>query len=263
MFERWNEMLKNQPDWLEVAMPPGTYEAMKASLVRLGITPEQAVAVFAERLIASSAEQPVRAVQEIANSAIRDLMTQSLIEPTGNFYHVELPDYANPAFVTATKSYFGTLDDLSAFFTAYNMDDKSDLRELHLTEVPVLATRNAHTDNFLIEHLNIHNCAYYMSGTGMESVHVWLKHDNRYYRCVRARLTDLHYDTEPDGQPKRYTGTTWGFPAIIDYSEPYTYNRLYETERIFNTWEEAEADIRAFSSDAVLTEFFNDIFGDG
>ena len=93
--------------------------------------------------------------------------------------------------------------------------------------------------------------------------HVWLKHDNRYYRCVRARLTDLHYDTEPDGQPKRYTGTTWGFPSIIDYSEPYTYNRLYETERIFNTWEEAEADIRAFSDDAILTEFFNDIFGDG
>lgn len=93
--------------------------------------------------------------------------------------------------------------------------------------------------------------------------HVWLKRDNRYYRCVRARLTDLHYDTEPDGQPKRYTGTTWGFPAIIDYSEPYTYNRLYETERIFNIWEEAEADIRAFSDDAILTEFFNDIFGDG
>lgn len=263
MFERWNEMLKNQPDWLEVPLPPGTYDSMKVSLAGLGVTPEQAVAVFAERVIASSDEHPVRAVQEIANSAIRDLMTQSLIEPTGNFYRVGLPDYAKPAFVTVNKSYFGTLDDLSAFFTAYNMDDKSDLREVHMTEVPVLATRSFHTECFQIEHLNIHGWPHYMSGTKMESIHVWLKYANRYYRCIRARLTNLRYDTEPDGEPILYNGTSWGFPAIIEYSDPYTYNRLYETERIFDTWEEAEADIRAFNGEAVLTEFFNDIFGDG
>lgn len=263
MFERMNEVLKNQPDWLEVALPPGTYDALKKSLARLGTTPEQAVTVFAQRVIGLSDDRPNGAVQEITNSVIRDLMTQSLIVPTGSFYRVELPDYAKPAFVTVSKSYFGTLDDFSAFFTAYNMDDKSDLREVHMTEVPVLATRSSHADDFQIEHLNIHGWPHYMSGTAMESVHVWLKYNNRYYRCIRARLTNLHYDTEPDGEPMLYTGMSWGFPAIIEYSAPYTYNRLYETEKIFDTWEEAEADIRAFNGEVVLTEFFNDIFGDG
>lgn len=263
MFERMNEILSNQPDWLEVALPPGTYDAMKESLARLGTTPEQAVKVFAKSVIALSGDQRSWVLQELSIAAISRLMTQSMIVPTMSFYHVALPDYANPAFVTARKSYFGTLDDLAGFFTAYNMDDKSDLHEIALTEVPVLAARTAYTDDFQIEHLNIHDCPYYMSGTGMESVHVWLKHDNRYYRCVRACLSNLHYDTAPEGEPKLYTGMSWGFPSIIEYVEPYTYNRLYETEKIFDTWEEAEADIRAFKGEVVLTEFFSDIFGDG
>ena len=43
MFERMQELLKDQPDWLEVPMPTGMYEDLKQALVQFGASPEQAV----------------------------------------------------------------------------------------------------------------------------------------------------------------------------------------------------------------------------
>ena len=97
----------------------------------------------------------------------------------------------------------------------------------------------------------------------VESVHVWLKYEKRYYRCIRARMKDLHYETDDNIGPKPISSPFWGYPHIIEYAKPYTYNRLYEVEKIFDTWSEAEKDMKSFTWEIILTGFFSDIFGNG
>ena len=132
-----------------------------------------------------------------------------------------------------------------------------------MTPVPIMGTRSARNRDYQVAHQNIYGFPYYMSSRMVESVHVWLKYDNRYYRCIRARMDRLHYSDELDDSLKPLHGIFWGFPHIIEYAEPYTYNRLFEKEKVFDTWEEAERDMKAFTCEIVLTEVFNDIFGDG
>lgn len=51
MFERVEEMLKNQPDWLEVSFPAGTLDAVNERLSSIGATAEQVVRNYVMRLL--------------------------------------------------------------------------------------------------------------------------------------------------------------------------------------------------------------------
>lgn len=265
MFEEWNEALKNQPDWLEVSLPPGTEQRLENRLKSLNVTKEQAVQTFVQRILATVRDDdPKPSVTQIADSTICDLMTQLLIEPTDPFYRVELPDYACPAFVTWTHDLFGTLMDIDAFLAAHTEEQRKNLGQLQLTAVPVMATRTAHNWDYEVEHLNVYGWPYIMHSKMVESVHVWVKYGDRYYRCIRARMDSLAYSTpEIHDDTHPLEGHSWGYPHIIEYVKPYTFNRLYEVEAIFETWEEAEKDIKAFDGQINLTEVFNDILGDG
>ena len=76
MFEQWDEALKHQPDWLEVALPPGTEQLLVDRLSSIGVTKEQAVQAFVQRILATGKDDvPKLTVSEIIDSSICDLMT--------------------------------------------------------------------------------------------------------------------------------------------------------------------------------------------
>ena len=173
MFDQWDEALKHQPDWLEVSLPPGTEQQLEDRLKSIGVTKEQAVQAFVQRILASIKEdEPKPIVSEIIDSSICDLMTQLLIEPTDPFYRVELPDYACPSFITRTQDLFGTLKDIDAFLAAHTEEQRKNLGQLQLTAVPVMATRTAHNWDYEVEHLNVYGWPYIMHSKMVESVHV-------------------------------------------------------------------------------------------
>lgn len=266
MFDPWNEVLKHQPDWLDVPLPNGSLEQFQERIRDFGLSPEQAVQAFVRRVIATAKENhsSCEAVPQIADLVIIDSMTQLLIEPTGPFFRVELPDYACPAFVTLTKNFFGTLEDINAFLAAHSEEQRTNLGDLKLTAVPIMGTRTAKNSDYKVEHLNVYGWPYIMHSKMVESVHVWLKYDDRYYRCVRARMEALAYSTpEIDDGIHPLEGHSWGYPHLIEYVKPYTFNRLYEVEKSFDTWDEAEKDMKSFVWEIDLTEVFNDILGDG
>lgn len=265
MFEKWNEMLEHQPDWLEVPLPSGFEQQFEKRLLCLGVTKEQAIHAFVQRVLATIKEDETRPpVSAIADFAIRDMITQSLIEPTGAFYRIEVPDFACPAFITWTHDLFGTLEDITAFIEAHDEKQRLALEALQLTAVPIMGTRTAINENVEISHLNVYGWPYIMHSPCVESVHVWVKQGDKYIRCVRARMKDLAYSTPEihDGlHPLK--GHTWGYPHIIEYVKPYTFNRLYEVEERFDSWAEAEKDMKSFTGTPNLTEVFNEIIGDG
>ena len=76
MFEQWDEALKHQPDWLEVALPTGTEQLLVDRLSSIGVTKEQAVQAFVQRILATvKDDEPRLTVSEIIDSSICDLMT--------------------------------------------------------------------------------------------------------------------------------------------------------------------------------------------
>lgn len=82
MFERMQKLIKDQPDWLEVPMPTGMYEELKQALVQFGASPEQAVNLFAKRIIAVAAkDRPKPTLHTISNMTIQDMLPQMMIEP--------------------------------------------------------------------------------------------------------------------------------------------------------------------------------------
>ena len=76
MFEQWDEALKHQPDWLEVSLPPGTEQQLEDRLKSIGVTKEQAVQAFVQRILTTvKDDEPKPTVSEIIDSSICDLMT--------------------------------------------------------------------------------------------------------------------------------------------------------------------------------------------
>lgn len=213
-------------------------------------------------------EAPIRN-ERLPKAHVCDLnlgLTQVRNEPAEPFYHVELPDLAKPAFITWTKSYFGTGDDLSRFLSLHAAKERNELyTSLKLTPVHVLKTARALFCDYAARHLNTYGFPHIMNGKTVESVHVWLKHEDRYYRVVCARILDLTLTLEDEDLPPLTLQDSWGLPHIIGYDEPYIFNRLYEVEKIFRTMQEVEDDMKRFElePDIILTEFFNDILGDG
>jgi len=263
MFERMEAFLKNAPDWLEVEFPPGTIEGVKTKLKDSGLTPEEAVRHFIE-----SIQMRIRAKEEpvdtnvICDHAIDDVLSKHLKEPIDSFYSIMLPDYSLPGFVSGNKYYFGTFAEITGVLGRLEDESRRNLGEIMLTPVPIMASRTVHKGEYSVEHLNTYRWPHQMSCESLDSIHVWIKHGDKYLRCMRGCLKKLCYESAFNEDPLPIEHS-WGFPNMMVFLEDYTFIRLYVTEKSFDSWEEAEQDIRSFDGDVVLTEFFNDIFGDG
>jgi len=206
------------------------------------------------------------------------------------YYRLELDDCSVPAFTSFGKYYYGTLNDLRAFFDALGSDEVFKLRCSDLTstfqafeagqkdlkhnvayrDVPFLVpVRLLHSEKITLEnhawtHLNTWDYPYYMRCDKVESEHLWLACGREYCRVAKASFTKLQY-TARVGKWNDVGTMLWGFPCILAGDANGFWNRLAEPEKHFNNRVEAELDWESFRStpDPDYAEFCNDIFGDG
>ena len=196
-----------------------------------------------------------------------------------------VPDFAAPSFITADKPCYGTREDIRAFVLA-NSEEQKELEELNreyglslrgITEpdgaeqsraAELLYSEEAMLTDRQWEHLNVWGFTYLMKCRQAVTRHFWIRDGEKYLRCVKARLYGL---MDSDGSERdRWTDMgerIWGYPHLIEYraDENMFVNTLAETEKYFDTLEEAQADHERFvnAPDPIFTEFCKDIFADG
>ena len=206
------------------------------------------------------------------------------------YYRLELDDAAAASFTSLGKYYYGTLDEIAGFISAFENDPKlkddyqplisafktyvaGDHQVKHmvayrevpfLTPVRLLHEEKGHLENFSWEHLNTWRWPYMMRCEKAECRHFWFKEEETFVRCVKAVFYGLAYEGLMDDWIK-VGDMLWGYSHMIEFEPPRVYNRLAEIEKTFKTRDDALADIASFRSDYSpdFTEFCNDIFGDG
>jgi len=91
-----------------------------------------------------------------------------------------------------------------------------------------------------------------------KTTHLWLKDEERYFRCIIARFENLTYEGRP------FHGSFWGFPQMIVEEGTATSIRLAVKEKQFAFLEKWQEDMATFKeADINFTEVCNEIFGDG
>ena len=180
-------------------------------------------------------------------------------------YHIELDDYATPAFVTFGKDYYGTMADVEKFISKFKDDDErqdlvkafeeykqgnSDIeisvgfwKHKMLEEVKVYGSKEITSGAYKWEHTNVWGFPYNMKCDALNSKHYWIKNGNTIGEYAEISMI-------------------WGFPHIIEFN---MYNTLMVVEKRFDTVKELKEDMKTFSSisDMDFTSFCNDIFADG
>lgn len=206
------------------------------------------------------------------------------------YYQLELDDVATPSFVSFGKFYWGTMDELRGFinalrkaeyvkgrcnslieaFEAYEKGQTDITHNVAFREVPLLRSAVIlHEEKSIIKehswtHLNIWNYPQELRCRQVETRHLWVQCENRFFRVVYAYFTELEHLGITD-QWRKVGEMLWGYPEILDYQPPYIYNRLAEPELAFDSIEALQADWQAFRKlpNPIFDEFCNDIFADG
>jgi len=270
-FKWIKKIAENTPDYLDVQVEDGLLEKAEHIVRGLSMRMEDAVSLFLRRLIQSapdevqgkSREEAEQLVHRIADLSVADMKTQPLLLPATDVLSFELLDYTLPPFVTFTKDYYGTQADIDAFFSSQREDNPDIDKNLRLVPVHMYGSRSSCIPSGHYDHTNMWGFPYIVWWDRIESVHIWIKHKDRYRRCLRTRILNLRYNTEFDGQLKRIDGQIWGHPHIIEHAEPFHFNRLYVTEKVFLSEEELKADMDHFDNKPLLKEWLNNIFADG
>lgn len=212
------------------------------------------------------------------------------------YYSVALENFATVSFVSGIKNYFGTLSEIEKFINALKTDcgDEKFLQRTieafekfkngsteathyaAYNEVRLLAPAAVYDSlSYALptmewEHLNIYRSPYKMRCSSAEIEHIRLEADGNFYRTMTAKFTNPEHDTRLfDDEPERWRTfkdrNFWGYPHIIEFEEPYTFNTLAVPEKRFKTEEELKADINVFKADPKpdFRAFCDDIFADG
>lgn len=205
------------------------------------------------------------------------------------YYRLELDDYSAVSFCNFGKYYFGTLEEIGAFINMLDKEYEDTHRELvsafrayeggqtdvahHVAfqKVPLLTpARLVHTEKVVLknhawDHTNTWQRVYKMRCTKVETEHLWLECEGRYFRVMKATFTKLRYESILGGWRQLSNNMLWGFPCILREDTGHFWNTLAEPEKGFQTMEELDQDWEEFKKnpDPQFTEFCNDIFGDG
>lgn len=207
---------------------------------------------------------------------------------TKRYYAFFLDEPASPAFCSLDKMYVGTAEEL---LTATNrleadgryLDSVKAVREylngnrkavhsIAYQERPALEPVKLVSESKLLvpekewEHLNAWRCPYEMKISGAVISQIIVKHENKYYRCVRAWMKDLSYQAADDSWD-RLDGDFWGNRSILDVSilpdgHFQINNLLYVVEDIHKTIEEATMNIQNPEC-LVFNKICDEVFGDG
>ena len=207
------------------------------------------------------------------------------------YYKLLLEDFSAPSFISCSKSYYGTLNDISGLLEAISKDDKCkddflETREafesymqgdtevshnvlyenVKLLEPTRLIGSVSYTENEKYwKHLNAWEYPYYMHFSKAEVQHFWFECQNKFVRVMKANITDLQYSSDK----KRWVdvkGGFWGVPHMLEVVDgSIVYNRLAVVEKCFDSLEEVKTDYENFlnSPDTDFKNFCDEIFGNG
>lgn len=270
VFEAMKKMAEGVPDYLEVPIADeGLLDKATAVIHALGYDMEEAIAIFLRRIIQvpHDAVDPSRTeeyISRIADATMDDMTTQPLLIPARDVFSVQLADYATPGFCSNWKPYFGTIEDIAAFRQALYKDERHKPEDMEFSTVKVYGTKYENRDAGMYEHTNIWGYPYFVWWDRLESIHLWAGSKGKFYRCVRARMRNLKYDTDKDAAMIQSPGEQiWGYPHVLEYHHPFHFNRMYVIEKRFDSEKELLDDLEHYDGSIVLKGWLDDLFGDG
>ena len=206
------------------------------------------------------------------------------------WFKILLDDYSAPAFITATKSYYGTVNDVAKFIDSLRINEvhKHDYKDtiiafdsflagnmnaMHtisyteskiLNPVEVFYKEEHKVESFEWEHKNVWDCAYLMRLDAAETQHLWIKDEDKYYRILKAKIEGLYYKGLK-GEWIPLEDNFWGFPGLIVSEGNFLCNQLACIEKTFDSFNELQNDHVAYQTkhDVNFEGFCDDIFGNG
>lgn len=267
-FDAIKKLAEGTPEYLEIPVDEGMLDRATAVLQGLGYDMEEAISIFLRRIIQTPYEPDKLKAEEhirrIADTSLDDMVTQPLLIPKRDVFSVQLPDYAKPGFCTFSKSYFGTAEDIAEFRRALHQDEKRKPEDMAFSAVQVFGTRYEARSAGIYEHTNVWGFLYYVWWNKLESVHLWVGDHGIYYRCVRARMTNLQYNTDENASMKRSPGKQiWGYPHVLEYRHPFHFSRMYVIEKRFDSEAEMLDDLKNYKGEIELGGWLDELFGDG
>lgn len=201
------------------------------------------------------------------------------------FFVFTLMDYAAPGFVSFTKDYYGTLDDMYRLISYASKNDceliepfdrlkngesvkyhAGQIETQFAREVTVLAKRIISCGQFQFKHKNVWGCDY---DVNIEKLHAELliirDNNNKYIIAYKTYLENPTVN-EKVMKPLKLNYGFWGYPNMITVSNYNKGFKLSNTLYLFESeYESNETAMAAFNNKTSLNlkSFFDDVFGDG
>ena len=179
----------------------------------------------------------------------------------GELRRVELESVATPSFVTATKEYFGSEEEIRRVLSANEYEIPNDWKDM--PSARIIGARGFWADDIQHEHLNIWDYTYHLSSRKVLCLMVWLECEGLFYRCFRAAFYQLVFKSELLNQDFRPVTVSWGLNELIDINLERVKNTLFEIDKTFDSEDELQADLMAIPGMPDFEPFFDDIFADG
>lgn len=269
-FDSIKKMAEGVPDYLEVPVTEdGLLEKATAAIHALGYDMEEAISIFLRRIVQTgSAADPAQAeeyVRRTADITLDDMFTQPLLLPQRDVFSVDLLDYATPGFCTNWKPYFGSLEDIAAFRNALYRAERRKPEDMIFMPVKVYGFSQQVREAGMYEHTNIWGHPYFVWWNRLESIHLWIGYKDKFCRCVRARMKNLKYDTTDENASMIQSPgeQIWGYPHVLEYRHPFHFNRMYVTEKWFESEKELQEDLKNYDGGIELRGWLDELFGDG
>lgn len=214
------------------------------------------------------------------------MSTAKQTKKSEQYYALQLWDASVPGFCSLDKMYIGTEDDIKAVAKMMAAKERypdtvkaiSDYFEgkteathsIAFQEIPILkpvllkAQRSFTMGKKEWEHLNTWQWPYNMRFDGAELSQIIIKYEKQYYRCLRAKIKNLQYESV-NGRYDRLDSHFWGNGFVFEIKHDgvdFTIeNLLYVGEIAYAKFKDAKAD---FESDNIKFEgICDEIFGDG
>ena len=268
-FDAIKKLAEGVPDYLEVPVEAELLDKASAIINGLGYDMEDSISILLQRTIQTPHQGIDKAraeelIRGIANATLEDMATQPLLIPRRDVFGVELPDYAMPGFCSGSKLYFGSIEDIASFRRALYSDDRCKPEDMEFMNAKLYGAKYSSQAAGKCEHTNVWGFPYFAWWDRLESVHLWIRYKDRFLRCVRVRMTNLRIDTNEDASASYSPGEQlWGYPHILEYRQPYHFNRMYEVEKTYETEDSLLYDLAHYDGSIELTTWLDDLFGDG
>lgn len=193
---------------------------------------------------------------------------------------IQLENYASPSFITTSKPYLTTKEELLKFIKelkektknsycdfANKLQKGADEHNDIVTGFTPLARKKYTLSDVRYTHINIWGYPYYITADSASVDYVWGKYKSgnktKYCGFYKAVFSNLKYSAKEDSGFLP-VGSSWGFPCVIFFDKDKTSTRLFEYGARFVSLEDMLQTAKDFHpEDIEFHEFFNEIFADG